>query len=301
MDYMKLLKKFGAIIVCFVVIFIATGCATVQYSRVINTDGSIVDAFCVKLDQSKIESAGVNITTVKTKIAEKMNLYLDALFNAFDNRESYYFDMDKIVVRQNVSRQIISENEYVIARLKFKNYTVFKYFYGLSDSETDSDTSKTVKTFLYNKNITTGKTIFSGDYSELIDEFASLFDYNYSTDDVNFSFLFGSPQNQLHSDANYCYEVDGVTYHEWILNDKNQDINYYTYQIKPVNWYILALALTLALILILFVISILKKNKKGKTLPINVKSEDDTYNNIEKISHEEIEDQNKIKNNNLTN
>lgn len=273
---MKLLKKFGAIIVCLLVIFVATGCASVQYSRVINTDGSIVDAFCVKLDNEKIISAGVNPSDVKTKIANKMNLYLDALFDAFDNRESYYFDMDKIVVRQNVSRQIISQDDYILARLKFKNYTVFKYFYGFDDSASEDDSSQTLKTFLFNKNISTGKTIFAGDYSNLINEFASMFDYAYGVEDVNFSYLFGTPQSKLHSDSTYCYEVDGVTYHEWVLDSPDQEISTYTYQIKPVNWYILALILTACLILILVLISVVKKKKQNNVLKVasNIQNED---------------------------
>jgi len=252
---MTKLKKLILSFLLIIIALISTGCASIEYERVLNTDGTIVDAVCVKLDNNKIVSAGYNIETVTKDIKSKMTLYLNALIQSFYKRDDGLLDIEKINVYNNVTTTVSENNGYIIASIKFRNYNTFKYFYGLHLVENNDDDSENIKNFLFDKNISTGKTIFATQDAKLItNEFLSYFNNNYTLEDAELSYLFGTPESKLHSDANYQFTQDGVKYHQWIVTDINQDISTYTYRFKPVNWYISALVLTFVLILVLFII-----------------------------------------------
>lgn len=267
---MKILKKMAVCVVCLVTILALTGCAKVQYQRVIYNDGTIIDALAVKLDEDKIVNTGFKIAQVKKDIKAKMNVYINAIFKAFDDRNDNLLEIQKIAVKNNVIGSVDEKDNYIIASLTFKNYSAFKYFYGLhleEDSESNNN-SDTEKEFLFNKNTTKGKTIFSTeDAKYLTNSFIEYFRNNFSEDDAELSYVFATPESKLHSNATYHYEIDGIHYHEWDILDADQEINTYTIQFKPVNWYVIALISTVVLVIILFIIALFK-NKKQKGKPI---------------------------------
>lgn len=265
---MKLLKKLSALILCFTLIFVLSGCAKIQYQRVLNTNGSIVDAVSVKLDEQKIAENGFDVGNVKAEIRRKMNIYLNAICNAFDTRDDRLNEIEKTAIRNNVLAEVIDSGEYITASLTFSNYSAFKYFYGLHLVDVDEkDNSETINTLLYNKNVTTGKTIFSGEDAQFItNEFLSYFGNKFDINDAKLSYIFATPESKLHSDATYSYEIDGVHYHEWVVKDINQEIQTYTIQVKPINWYVLALLLTVVLLIVLFIIASIKRKKQSKTI-----------------------------------
>lgn len=259
---MTKLKKILLTLLITFIMLLSTGCASIEYERVLNTDGTILDAVCVKLDNEKITTAGFNLETVKTEIKSKMNLYITAIIQSFYNRDDGLLDIEKISVYNNITTTVTEKNDYIIASIKFRNYNTFKYFYGLHLDNDDNDNTKTIEEFLYNKNVSAGKTIFSTSDAEFItNEFLCYFDNNFTINNAELLYSFGTPESKLHSDANYKFTHDGVYYHQWVLNDVNQDITTYTYQMKPINWYILALILTFIFIIVLFIISLFQKKK----------------------------------------
>lgn len=263
---MKLLKKLSVLILCLTLIFVLSGCAKIQYQRVLNTNGSIVDAVSVKLDEQKIVENGFDIGNVKAEIRRKMNIYLNAICNAFETRNDRLNEIEKTAIRNNVLAEVIDSGEYITASLTFSNYSAFKYFYGLHlVNEDEQDNSETINTLLYNKNITTGKTIFSGEDAQFItNEFLSYFGNKFDINDAELIYIFATPGSRLHSDATYSYEIDGVHYHEWVVKDINQGIQTFTIQVKPINWYVLALLLTVVLLAVLFLIASIKRKKQVK-------------------------------------
>lgn len=274
----KLKKLLLCFSFCFVIIF-SCGCADIEYSRVAYENGVILDAVSVKLDTTKITNAGFNVTKVTNDVKIKMNQYLNAIINSFYNRDDGLLDIEKIAVCNNLTTKVVAQNSYIIASIEFRNYNTFKYFYGLHLTEdSENDNENTIKTFLFNKNLSTGKTIFAGQDAEFItNDFVTYFNGNFNIENCNLSYVFGTPESKIHSDANFTFTQDGVNYHQWILNSKDDTITTFTYQMKPINWYLLGLALTLVLILVLFIISLFKKNQpKEKTQIISEEN-----NNIE--------------------
>lgn len=284
---MKLLKKLSVLILCLTLIFGLSGCAKIRYQRILNTDGSIVDAVSVKLDEQKIVENGFDIGNVKSEIKRKMNIYLNAICNAFETRDDRLNEIEKTAIRNNVLAEVFEGGEYITASLTFSNYSAFKYFYGLHlDDEDEQNNSETIKTLLYNKNVTTGKTIFSGEDAQFItNEFISYFGNKFDINDAELSYIFATPQSKLHSDATYSYEIDGVHYHEWVVKDINQEIQTFTVQVKPINWYILALLLTVVLLVVLFLIASIKRKKqfKMKKEIISIVENTKDFENDEKI------------------
>lgn len=262
------MTKFKKVLLTFFMAFIilfTTGCASIEYERILNTDGTIIDAVCVKLDNEKIQNAGFNITNLTKDIKSKMNLYINSMVQSFYNRDDGLLDIEKISVYNNITTTVTDQNNYIVASIKFRNYNTFKYFYGLHLNEDTDDDTKLIEEFLFNKNLSTGKTIFSTSDAQFItNEFLTYFNNQFTVEDTELSYVFGTPENKIHSDATYQFSQDGVNYHQWIITDINQDITTYTYQMKPVNWYIMALVLTFILIIVLFVVSLFKKKKSIK-------------------------------------
>ena len=55
------MKNFKKILLCLMltlIVIFSCGCASIQYQRVINKNGKILDAISVKLDTNKIAEAG---------------------------------------------------------------------------------------------------------------------------------------------------------------------------------------------------------------------------------------------------
>lgn len=270
---MKLKKLICLILLCSVILF--TGCASVEYGRIVNKDGSIIDAVSVKLDETKISNAGFDINEVKNGVKTKMSNYLLTIINSFQNKDDGLTNIEKFAVLNNLDYMVVEKNDYIIASIKFKNYNTFKFFYGLHLIDDSEDSSPTkIEEFLVNKYVNTGKTIFAGaDAQYVINDFLAYFNNTFTIEDANLSYVFGTSEDKLYSDATNHYKIDGINYHEWIINDINQEINTYTLRANPVNWYILALGLTFALIVILFVISLFvkKRNKPLTTFELNDK------------------------------
>lgn len=265
---MKFKKLLCLILLCTVFLF--AGCATIEYDRIVLEDGTILDAVSVKLDNQKIENAGFNVNDAKEGVKTKMSNYLLQVVNTFKAREDGLSSIEKYAVLNNLTYSVTENNDYIIASIKFKNYNTFKYFYGLHLVEdTDKNEPDKVEEFLINKYVTTGKTIFSTDDAKYItNDFIAYFDNKFSLDDTNLSYVFGTSEDKLYSNANYQYSLNGINFHQWIINDINQEISTYTIVPKPVNWYLLALGLTFVLIVILYVISLFTKKKSNKQLTI---------------------------------
>lgn len=261
------MKKFKKIAICFIMlvfVFVLTGCAQIEYSRIVNTDGSIIDSIGVKLDGEALKNAGfTDLESVKNDIKTKMYEYLQAFFNAFKVRDDGLLEIEKIAVKNNVTSSVTENGNVISASLKFRNYNAFKYFYGLHLIDSDeNDNSNVSNEFLYNKITNTGKTIFSSQDAAIVtNDIIDYFRDNFALSDATLIYTFATPESKLHSNADNQFEENGIYYHQWALSDENQEISTFTYQIKPVNWYVLALGLTGALILILAVISLMLKNK----------------------------------------
>lgn len=262
------MKKLKRLLICFMftlIVIFSTGCANIQYQRAVYENGTIIDAISVKLDNDKITEKGYNIEKVTNDVKIKMQQYINAIVNSFYNRNDGLLEIEKIAVYNNLRTLVTTKNDYIVASIEFRNYNTFKYFYGLHLNEGNSTSSDDiVEGFLFNKNVSTGKTIFSGADAEYItNEFIAYFDNNFTIEDCDLSYIFGTIENKLHSNADYTFKEDGVTYHQWFLNSKDDTISTFTFQMKPVNWYILALVLTAILIIVLFVVSLFVKKKKS--------------------------------------
>lgn len=266
------IKKILLLAFCLIIIFFTTGCASIEYTRAVNNNGEILDAVSVKLDNSKITSAGYNINEVKNYIETKMQNYLLAIKNSFIERDDDLTSLEKNSVLNNIKYGVTEKDNYIIASFVFNNYSTFKYFYGLHLLTEDDDNSTKVQEFLVTKTINSGKTIFSSENAKFItNEFVSYFNNDFTINDANLIYTYGTSSNTLYSDATNKFYLDGINYHQWIIDDINQEITTYTLQANALNWYVLALALTFILLIILYLISIFKKNNKNnKNLDLNV-------------------------------
>lgn len=275
---MKKLKKYLTCLVLIFAIFLFTGCASIQYERSVRPDGKIVEMVLVKLDEEKINQVGKTKSEVINFVINKMNIYSSNMVNNFFLKEDTLLYIEKVAVTNNILfiADYDEANDVVFAKMEFKNYNTFRYFYGLHLEEESVDDSEIIENYLYNKKLSKTQTVFAVANDEFIEsEFSEEFNNEFTIEDCNLSFVFGSPDNKLHSDADYTYIKDGVKYHQWNLNSIEDEISTFTFMVKPVNWYILSLVLTLALIIILFVVSLFVKGKKENPIEYTIENYED--------------------------
>lgn len=255
-----------ALVFCFLLVSIISGCANIEYSRTINEKGNIIDAVAVTLDYEKIASAGYNTSEVETYIEQKMNTYLSVIISSFTNRDDNLDKITKLTVLQNTTSLVYKKDNVIVALLKFNNYGTFKYFYGLHLNENSNDNTQIEEGFLINKYVSTGKTIFASEDAQYIkNEFLIYFNDKFTENDASYEYTFGTIDDKLYSDADFTFSKDGVNYHQWIINsdNTNREIKTYNILVKPVNWYLTALIATAGFIIISFIIVFIKKHKKS--------------------------------------
>ncbi len=249
-------------------IFCFSGCAQVEHSRVVYSDGRIVDAIAVKLDEEKIVNKGYDLASLKSKIKTKMNKYILALQSSFLSRDDNLTTQEKSFVLFDMASEVGEKQGYIYATINFKDYTTFKYFYGLhlqDSSQTESEDENIVSTPLYTKSVSVSQTVFASSICEdIAQDFLNDYGGNFDLDDVDFSFLLGMPESRLHSNATTTYSSNGITYHEWNLSSTTEEIVTFSYLLKPVNWYILALSLTFVLFIVLTLVAMIERIIKRK-------------------------------------
>lgn len=295
----KINKIFSIICLLLVSCLVFSGCASVHYSVLVNTDGSVQQGFQVSLDKNKITMAGYNYSDVANKVE---TIFQNSVNNNSKNIANYCLANGKSIFNCGIATQyerVDEQNFY--AYIAFENiatYTNYSKFLsgGSSGSEAD-DNSNLQENPFFIKDIEVNDTVYSGldekdadgNYTnQIVKAFTDYFDgstegtQKFTLDDVEYNFYYGLPTTKLHSNSDKVISQSGVQIHQWVFNSSNlnEPIQTWTIQIKPVAWYVLALVLTFILILILFIICLIKKKyKKSRKY---IKKIENT------IAHEEI-------------
>lgn len=266
-------------VICLVIVSVLlfSGCADVSFSVMMNEKGQIEQAMQVHLDKDEITLAGYDYTEVFNKVVDDFDDYLFELRNAV-----ICYALVKGVSFDNCGIRLYSQNNkaqaYIFGSIVFDSIKIYREFYEITDTG-DDDTVLDDSNWFYNREISEAETVFSS----ILEEGTTANDYasEYLTyfegseagktqktlEDANFNYYYGMPTNKLHSNSDRIYRQNGITIHEWNFSasELNDKIQLYTIAVKPVAWYILALAITLIVVAVIIIIGLIqKKLKKDK-------------------------------------
>lgn len=249
-------------------VFILSGCASVNYSISILSNGTVEQGFVVNLDEQALADAGKNLSEVKTLISDNIDELITDAFNNFAQRDL------SLEIKQQVVQNIEILKNYpsaasIAVTLKFSSVTVYRYFYGtLPEPEDAEDTTLTESYLFYSKYINESQTIYYDlEDSLMVQSWLTYFsESGLNLSDVQYSFSYGTPLSHLYSDADEITYDNGIKIHTWNFDydELNNSITTYTIGIKTASWYILALCLTAVFVNVLLVINLIKKRKFKK-------------------------------------
>ena len=272
------MKKFLCVIciAIFGIIFFA-GCADVSYSVLMYSDGSIEQGFEVDLDKSAIEAGGYNYQDVTNEIVRKIEQVVQ-----LQNIRILAFKSNLGVQTSNIKLEcnykIVDEQTYYAYMYFGSNeiFTAYNKFVTGEEPNPDEDKEILEENLFYIKHINKTTTVYYDlENNQFAKDMLAYFDGSkqgttkFTLNDVNYNFFYGVPTNKIHSNSDARFRQDGMTIHCWRFSadETNNEIMLYTIEVKPMAWYLLALALTFIFLLILGVVVLIqKKCKKNKNI-----------------------------------
>lgn len=288
-------KKLLLIIAIFMVsISIFTGCSSVSYGIVQYADGQILQSISINLDKTELEEKGYDVTEKQIQIKDILEDLFTNLKNDFILRmASNQTICEQVLSGVKKASQVDQDSHTIVLQLLFNNITNYKYFYNIQAS-TDNENIVTEYPF-YNVITTKTHTQFynykaNPYYQDAEQKVIALFkEGDFTIQDVNFNYCYGLPvESKYTSNADYVVTQNGTDIHIWKLksDELNKEIEFYRLQVKPLLWYVLAVALTLILLVILVIIVIVKKftNKNKVQYVEDVKIEENESVNKENLN-----------------
>ncbi len=282
-----------AIALVFVAMFSLCGCASVQYLRTVNGNGSIVDKLVVSLDESKINKAGTTLTQAKSYVLEDFKNFrehIESWKECFDVGE--YPELALRVQTGITVNQTETQNELSFS-VEFSDWQMFGLFYGIVTVDGQelekamTDVGPFLSEMLLNEYSTGDMGIFLYKYSRVQDQgfiknmqgvendeyvdfdtlyanYRNLTNNHYDLSDLEVSQVFTYPDTKLYSNADESEEYKGLNLMYWNLSDKDEDFKMEIYKVAPkvVPWYVVALVVSTGVVV--FLLFRMGKNAKNK-------------------------------------
>lgn len=295
---------------------ILTGCANIEYYRVVDGYGYIMEKLVIDIDKEAIKNAfpvntNQEINKLKSKIEDDFKAF-ELRINKWkeDNFSQYPKLYEELVNDITIDAPVIILNGGDIKAtltLGFKSEKVFYIFYGIAEitneeneiveyvpalndygpflAEFEDVRVENDGFFTYKYDVRNSKSIADaldreeGDeyYLGFVDKYGDYFHNVYDINDVLLYQVFGYPDNKLHSNADVEGKEGGINLFKWKI-DITADNNLEIYKVAANRhlWYIVAIAVA-----VVSVIVIGANLKKGK-----VKEE------VKKVTNEnDIEDE----------
>ncbi len=272
-------KRLLSVLILICCMFVMCGCANMEYLRVVDDNGQIMDKFTLELDRKDIIS---KIGTTRYDELQK-DIKLD-LKNYTDNINNRRLELQREYGGQkdflNGVGVAVSEwfalnatTDQIFVQVNYASIEYYKLINNISDDGSKEDNNEIVSNWFVSKYIIKATNTFSN-LEELGGE-DNYFDYytghypEFSMDDVNLTQIYGTTDSRLKSNADYVEKIEGINYHLWEIDAKNGayktcELSYYYLTAVGTGWYIIALALSIALAGILIVVYVVKTVKAKK-------------------------------------
>lgn len=280
----KRIRIFVVLIFCLLL----TGCASVDYSRIVEKSGKVTDRVVVSLELNKIASAGYNVNLLVANITYDLQLlYFSNVTNFIEN--SMYNENLTQEQKNNIKDNIVTkiekskDNTKIIASITFNNSEVFNLYYDFLKSQNPS-TPPDEENGEQKSDVELKRNMFFTTYIQTADNafgdvvngmLAPIFNKyyatlklgeNFSLNDLTLTQIYGSYNTDLKSNADYVQIKDGIKLHYWEINPVNPNkLQFYSYSPNVPMWYIFALMVSISVAILILFYGLVKYNN-----PFNV-------------------------------
>lgn len=272
-------KQFLSVLILIVCMFAMCGCANMEYMRVVDDNGQIMDKFTIELDKKEITSkiGAVRYAELKEDIRIDLKNYTDNLIDRRLVLQREYGGQKDFLNGVGIAVSewfaLDSNTDQIFVQLNYASLEYYKLINGISDEVQTEDDSEIVSNLFVSKYIIKTANTF-GNLEQLGGD-ENYFDYytghypEFSMNDVNLTQIYGTTDLRLKSNADYVEKIEGINYHLWEIDSKDGayktcELSYYYLTAVGTGWYIIALALSLVLAIILVTVYVVKGIKAKK-------------------------------------
>lgn len=273
-------KRFLSVFILICCMFVMCGCANMEYLRVVDDNGQIMDKFTIELDRKDIISkigATRYYDELQKSIESDLKKYADMINSRRTELQREYGGQKDFVngVAAAASKffQLNETTDQIFVQVNYASIEYYKLINNISDDGSSEADNEVVSNWFVSKYIIKATNTFSN-LEELGGEDGYFKTYTrdypeFSMDDVNLTQIYGTTDSRLKSNADYVEKIEGINYHLWEIDAKNGayktcELSYYYLTAVGTGWYIIALALSIALAVILIVVYIVKTVKAKK-------------------------------------
>lgn len=282
---------------CMLICILLTGCAKVNFTRVVYEDGSIKDVYEIQFQQDEIKSALLahSYTEVEakyytkrfaTKTYEIVNEYNKKINASFSYKLSEAMLAGKITQQEaldymdKINFETVLDNvNYSFVRYSriFSTADAFSFYndlYNTGEDEEDDGYELEDGFFFYKYSICVDNfytsiiaalkqedNAFDITYDRLLEEFGREI---FSEADLEVTQTYISSEKRLHSNADYTATENGYYLQEWNISTSTPTtIKYYYYIANSTNWYLLCMGIAVAVVGVLAVVVLIRSKKKS--------------------------------------
>lgn len=273
-------NKIFSLILIVCSLFVFCGCANIEYQRITDDTGQILDKLIIEIDEKEIlkKMSNIKLAQLKQDIENDLEDYVLAINYLKPQLQSQYPDKDfysGIVAKTTPWINDDSSVWHISIEIMYKDSTYLQCLNGKSDSEESEDKENEIvsnlfisKLMMYSDNVFMGMENVGMDGTSYYDYYTSNYS-EFTVADVNLTQVYGTTDRRLKSNADYKTKIDGINYHLWEIDTAEKGYNsiqltYYYATAVGTGWYIVALSLSFGLAIILLFVYIIRKvnNKK---------------------------------------
>lgn len=295
---MSKIKKW-IVMICTICCFFLTGCAQINYTRVVYDNGSIKDVYEISFEKNKIKSTlllhdyGVEQADYYCKqfclrsydlvkqYEQKVNFSFgvklsQAVLDGKITSEEALAYKDQITIIASYDPQFY---EWVNYTRIFSTAQAFSFYNELYDSGEDEEEENGYQLedgfFFYRYSLSVDNfyeslvqalkeedNAFETTYDKLLEDFGmDLF----TEADLTVRQTYISTEKRLHSNADYTAKESGYYLKEWnISTTDSTKLTYFYYVANSTNWYLLCMGAALFVVGVLVIVVVIRSKKKSK-------------------------------------
>lgn len=279
--------KFFSLIMMLLMVFVLGGCANVEYQRLVDDNGQILDKITIEVDSSKLSGSGVDIDNLIDNIKEDLHNYyilpIELRLQALPVEE--YYEVSKNINIGTVMSSVDKGIYKISVEILFGNADIMAYVYGhdTTDEDDDSNAMQEKKSFFIKKYEQKSDNVF-GDVTTIEVGGTNFYEKycakvpGFDKDDLTLTQIYGSTNSRMRTNADETIEYNGFTCHLWEFNgnDSTGQLVFYYLTANSTGWYILALILTIVVTAVIILIYHSKKKIEKSLYRTKIALDDET-------------------------
>lgn len=246
--------------------FVMTGCASIDYSRVVEASGKVTDRVIITLDLEALANSGYHVSALVTTIATDLDLLYFSNVREFVSvslENENLTTTERLAIAQNITTSLTTSQNLttIVATIVYGNQTVFNQYYAWvqaqSEPEEPQEETATGDVLVQDHGFyTTYIQTASNAYGNVVDgNLSPIFEKYFTTlhmgehftlTDLSLTQTYASSNLKLDSNATTVSYQDGLKVHTWTVDPLGETtLQFYSYSPNTYAWYLTALGLAL--------------------------------------------------------